>query len=351
MWLDDETKGKTLHKLTHTEKWEHSHTTIKNLQTGLKRLLLLIGIISLLNGKIEQISMDIVKIETFYRKYYKPLMLIPLVVIIITLGILVNSYLKTGDIIDKDVSLKGGLTVTINTEVSNLKIEKAIEESFKEREFLVRKLAEFGSDKQIGVIIETTDIQEDELKSVLEKGVGLKLTRDNYFVEEVGSALGNEFYRQMIKALIFSFILMGIVVALFYRKLIPCIAVMQAAFSDIAVTLAVLNLIDYKLSAAGIGALLLLIGYSVDSDMVLATNVLKRHNENVFSGFVRSFKTGITMTMTTLAAVLIGFFFSLSPVLKEIFLIMFIGLIVDLLFTSLINAGLMMWYLERKHVN
>lgn len=292
--------------------------------------------------------MDIAKIEAFYRRYYKPFMLIPVIVLILSLSILVYSYKTTGDIIDRDVSLKGGLTATINTDISNIKIEEVLSENFEDREFLVRKLAEFGSDKQIGVIVETSDIKENELKTVLERNLNLRLTKDNYFVEEVGSALGQEFYSQMIKALIFSLILMAIVVLIFYRKLIPSIAVMQAAFSDITVTLAVLNLIGYKLSPAGIGALLLLIGYSVDSDMVLATNVLKRQNENVFAGFIRSFKTGITMTITTLAAVLIGFFFSISPILKEIFLIMFIGLIVDLVFTSMINAGLMMWYTERR---
>ena len=295
--------------------------------------------------------MDLNKIETVYRKIYKPLMLIPLIAILIAVGILAYSYEKTGDIIDRDVSLKGGLTATINTQVSSLDFEDVLNENFKGKDFLVRKLAEFGSDKQIGVIIEAADIKENELKETIEKNLDIKLGKDNYFVEEVGSALGKEFYNQMIKALIFSFVLMIIVVAFFYRKLVPCIAVIQAAFADITITLAVLNLIGYKLSPAGIGALLLLIGYSVDSDMVLATNVLKRQSEKVFDGFVRSFKTGITMTMTTLAAVLVGLFFSISPILNEIFLIMLIGLIVDLIDTALVNAGLMMWYTEKKHGN
>lgn len=295
--------------------------------------------------------MDLNRIETVYRKIYKPLMLIPLITILIALFILFNSYQKTGDIIDRDVSLKGGLTATINTQISNLDFEDILNKNFKGKDFLVRRLAEFGSDKQIGVIIEAADIKENELKETIEKNLDIKLGKDNYFVEEVGSALGKEFYSQMIKALIFSFVLMIIVVALFYRKLVPCVAVIQAAFADITITLAVLNIIGYKLSPAGIGALLLLIGYSVDSDMVLATNILKRQNERIFDGFVRSFKTGITMTMTTLAAVLVGLLFSISPILSEIFLIMLIGLIVDLIDTALVNAGLMMWYMEKKHGN
>ncbi|MEK6819036.1 MAG: hypothetical protein AABY10_03825, partial [Nanoarchaeota archaeon] len=136
--------------------------------------------------------MDLNKIETVYRKIYKPLMLIPLIAILIAVGILAYSYEKTGDIIDRDVSLKGGLTATINTQVSSLDFEDVLNENFKGKDFLVRKLAEFGSDKQIGVIIEAADIKENELKETIEKNLDIKLGKDNYFVEEVGSALGKE---------------------------------------------------------------------------------------------------------------------------------------------------------------
>ncbi|MBI4155192.1 hypothetical protein HY498_03860 [Candidatus Woesearchaeota archaeon] len=34
MWLDDEVKGKILHKLTRAGKFEHSHTAVENLQKG-----------------------------------------------------------------------------------------------------------------------------------------------------------------------------------------------------------------------------------------------------------------------------------------------------------------------------
>ena len=89
--------------------------------------------------------MDINKIEAVYKKVYKPLMLIPLIAILIAVGILAYSYEKTGDIIDRDVSLKGGLTITINTQVSNLDFEDILNKNFKGKDFVVRKLAEFGS--------------------------------------------------------------------------------------------------------------------------------------------------------------------------------------------------------------
>ena len=69
---------------------------------------------------------------------------------------------------------------------------------------------------------------------------------------------------------------MGLVVFIYFRTLVPSLAVILAAFSDIVVTLAIFNLTGEKLSTAGVAAFLMLIGYSVDTDILLNTRVLKK---------------------------------------------------------------------------
>jgi len=56
---------------------------------------------------------------------------------------------------------------------------------------------------------------------------------------------------------------------------VPSSCVILAAVSDIISTIAVTNLLGLKMSTAGIAALLMLIGYSVDTDILLTTKVLK----------------------------------------------------------------------------
>ena len=63
-----------------------------------------------------------------------------------------------------------------------------------------------------------------------------------------------------------------------------------------------------------------------------------------------AFKTGITMTLSSIAAVGVALIFtiSFSAVLSQIFTILLIGLGFDLLNTWITNASLLKWYLEKK---
>lgn len=261
-----------------------------------------------------------------------------------------NFYQKNGDIMHKDVSLKGGITATVYTdkEVSLDDLGKEIEKAFGDHN--IRKLSEFGSNRQIGIIIEVGDLDEAKLKSLLESFFGLKLEDKNYSVEVVGSSLGASFYSQMSKAILFAFILMAIVVVAIYRTVVPSCAVIFAAFTDIFVTLAVVDLIGLRIGTAGIAAFLLLIGYSVDTDMLLTTKVLRRRELKLIDRVFEAITTGLTMTTTTLVALVAGYFISTSPILKEMFLIIFIGLLIDVIATYGMNAPLLIWHAKRKGI-
>ena len=65
-------------------------------------------------------------------------------------------------------------------------------------------------------------------------------------------------------------------IRMYIKHSLPAFAVMFSAFADIVMTLAVVNLVGIKLSTAGIVAFLMIIGYSVDTDILLTTRLLKR---------------------------------------------------------------------------
>ena len=56
------------------------------------------------------------------------------------------------------------------------------------------------------------------------------------------------------------------------------------------------------------------------------------------------------MTITSIIAVLIGYIFTNIEIFKQIFLIMIIGLTLDIFITYLQNASLLKWYAEKKHI-
>lgn len=289
------------------------------------------------------------QVQEIYYKHYKKLFFIPLIIVIFAFGILVWNYSVTGDIMDKDVSLKGGTTVTVYSGVEFENLEAQLEERFSE-DFSVRELKEFGSDTRIGTVIEASNVNGDELKVVLEEITKLELNEENFSVEFIGGSLGESFYRQMAFALILAYVLMGIVVFIAFRIPMPSFAVIFSAFGDMLCTLAVMDLIGMKLSTAGIAAILLLVGYSVDTDILLTTKLLRRGEGNLFSRLIDSMKTGLTMTATSFVALLIAYFLASSLVLKQMFLIIMIGLIFDVIMTYAMNAGILIWYLKKKKV-
>jgi len=124
---------------------------------------------------------------------------------------------------------------------------------------------------------------------------------------------------------------------------------MLSAFADIVVTLAIVDLIGMKISTAGIVAFLMIIGYSVDTDILLTTRLLQR-KEGVNKAIFGAFKTGTTMTFTSIIAIASALIvvYSFSSVLNQIFIILLIGLGLDLINTWATNASIIKWFVEKK---
>lgn len=288
------------------------------------------------------------RIRDFYHKNHKKLAWIPLIMLALSIISIVMLYGKIGDIAYKDVSLSGGITATIyyDKPINIAEVEKFLNDNVGESS--VRVLSEFGSSKPLGFIVEIVEVDEKDLEASLEKYLGIELDQNNLSLEIVGSGLGKSFYRQMLIGIMFSFLLMAIVVFLTYRTFIPSIAVVFAAFMDIVVTLAIVNLVGIKLSAAGISAFLLLIGYSIDTDILQTTRVIKRKEGTAIDRMAESVKTGLTMTLAAVVAMGVGYFVSTSYTMKEMFLIILIGLFVDIIATYLMNSSILLRYAEKK---
>jgi preprotein translocase subunit SecF len=149
---------------------------------------------------------------------------------------------------------------------------------------------------------------------------------------------------------IFMIIISIILAVIYFIYSIPSFAVILSAFADILMTLILIDILGIKLSSAGIIAFLMLIGYSVDTDILLTTRMLKRSGGTLNKRMLEAFKTGMTMTLTSLLAVCVAFFIvkSFSIVLSQIFLILSIGLFFDIFNTWITNASILKWYVEKE---
>ena len=91
----------------------------------------------------------------------------------------------------------------------------------------------------------------------------------------------------------------------------------------------------------------MIIGYSVDDDVMIATRIMKVTGD-MKERLKDSFKTSFTTTAATLVALTALYIISLSTIITQIASILLIGLIVDLQNTWLFDTTLLRWHTERK---
>ena len=204
--------------------------------------------------------------------------------------------------------------------------------------------------------VRALNLDEEEVERVLEYYLGgeyeARYQPKNFNSKTVGAILGETFRSQGQKAVMFAFILMAIVVFIAFKDLVPSFAVMLAAGCDIALTMGAMSILGIPLEPASLAALLMLIGYSVDSDILLTVRVLRERRGNVNERIDNAMKTGLTMTGTTLAVMMVVYIVSTTLTqiytLRNIAEVLLLGLFGDLFTTWFTNAGLLKWYIEEK---
>ncbi len=275
---------------------------------------------------------------------YRFLVIVPVLLILFSIVILGNKYLQTGEWFERDIDLKSGTSITIVTETTNIEsTESALSSRF--GSIAVREFRGFSG---TGIIVEFgSETDTDEVLSELES-LGID-TRDSS-VESISPALGEAFWSQAQVGIILAFIMMGVIVFVLFRTLVPSMAVIISAASDILVTLAMMQVLGIRLSLAGLAAILMLIGYSVDTDILLTSRLLRTKGDTLVKKIRSAFNTGITMTVTSIAALSAIYISSISPVLGTIASILLIGLFTDIIMTWFQNAVILRWYCERRHI-
>lgn len=168
---------------------------------------------------------------------------------------------------------------------------------------------------------------------------------------EIGPVLSEEAMGQIYIAMIFAFLFMAITVFIVFREPVPSVAIILAALCDILIALGGMSILKIPLSIASVGALLMLIGYSVDTDILLTTRLLKRREGTVEERAKNAMYTGLTMSFAAIAAMGILYIVTIlvmpeATTLSNISAVLVIGLIGDILSTWLMNLGILKTYID-----
>ena len=279
----------------------------------------------------------------------KQMIAIPMVALLVSLIILGWSYYSTGSPVELGVEFTGGTIVTLESPDSYSSVQQEFASRFPDTPPISARDAGGG---RVLLQFGPMDIsQQLELNKYISSNYG-----QDVYLKQMSALYGTNLQQSAIMAVFGAFIGMAIIVFFIFKSIVPSGAVVLSAFSDIVIAATLMDLFNISLSLGTVAALLMLIGYSVDSDILLTTRVLKRRG-TTDEKLRAAMKTGLTMTSTTLAAIFVLFVvstfahfvtsFSRIDIISDISIVLLLGLITDLMNTWMLNAGILKWYTSR----
>jgi preprotein translocase subunit SecF len=271
----------------------------------------------------------------------RQLLAIPLAILAVSLIILLYSFVNSGSPVTLGMEFQGGTQISVETTDSPAALKEAYSS------YPITDARQTGSR-----VIMDFGVMDDAKQKQLESDVTGRYS--NVEIRQIGPVYGQELQVQAIQALVISFIGMAIVVFLLFRTPTPSFAVILSAFSDIMIALAFMRVAGVELSLGTLAALLMLIGYSVDSDILLTNRILKRRG-TMEEKVSRAIQTGVTMTSTALVALVVMYIvstylyliipsFTQITLLSQISIVLIAGLFADIMNTWLLNTGILRWY-------
>jgi preprotein translocase subunit SecF len=273
----------------------------------------------------------------------KKLLLPPLAVLLVATSILIVWFIMFGIPVDLGMVFTGGTEVRVQVDDGMEGSDQLIQDTFGEESASITTVG----DNDYVISFAKGTISSEEIDNRISNNENLDL---NEF-SRVSASLGTNAQALALQGMILAFVLMSLFVIIMFRSLIPAVVILLSAVSNIIVGAAAMNLTGISLSMGTVGALLMLIGYSVDSDILLNTKVLKSKSNNDFDTRVHdAMRTGVTMTITSLLAMimmmLVASLFGID-LLRDMGFVLSIGLAMDLINTYMMNVSILRWYVNK----
>jgi preprotein translocase subunit SecF len=274
--------------------------------------------------------------EVDYSNYSnRQLAAVPLGVLLAALLVIGGFWVVTGAPVDPGIAFTGGTEMRVVADGDATRED--LQTAFDTQPASIRSVP---SDDSFIVTFDA-DVRATQVESQAQDAGFEVLT-----VDTTSASFGESAQIQAIGGVVVAFAGMSVLVFGMFRTFVPSIAVVISAFSDIVVPVALMNLLGIELTLGSVAALLMLIGYSVDSDILLNNHIIRRSG-GFYESAYRAMETGITMTLTSLSAMIVMTVVATAfgiGLLSSIGLILVFGLATDLMNTYLLNMSLLRWW-------
>ncbi len=190
------------------------------------------------------------------------------------------------------------------------------------------------------------DVGKLLVKEMLSEQFGI--SEDVVTIETMGPTITSIYSEQARNAMIGAFVAMGIIIFIAFRRRISIGSILLAVGLDMLGVFGCMALFGVELSLASIAGLLMLIGYAVDTNILLTTHVLKRVGGEPREQVVDAMRTGLMMSASTLIPLLALNLLTTAPQLYQLTAVLIFGIIIDIFNTWFLNAAIISRYAERQ---
>lgn len=191
----------------------------------------------------------------------------------------------------------------------------------------------------------------EKQKQALMGSVSSVVKYEEISIEEISASLSSKFIEKVGGVVLISTLLVIVVVFLIYRTVVPSFAVLAGAGTDILIALGAMGFFGIPLTLASFAALLMLVGFALDTSILLTMRVIKRKEGTAVERAFDATKTGFTMGLAAIVAfssLYVLSYITHIGVYYEISAVALCGLVADMFATWGINAVIILDYAKKK---
>lgn len=200
-----------------------------------------------------------------------------------------------------------------------------------------------------GLHIETDALNENDetnVKGALFTQFGIPT--DSVTIEPIGPAISGLQSEQMLYSIIVAFVVIGIITLIIFRRRVVSMTILLVIGLDILCVLGYMALFRVPLSLTSILVIVMLVGYAIDTNILLAYRVLKRVGGEPREQANASINTGLMMGVL-LVVILLSLNIITSAMQLNVLTVMLIfGIAINILNTWFLGAGILLRHAERQ---
>jgi len=283
------------------------------------------------------------KILSFIENNYKKFLLLSISLFAIFIGIILFNYFKYGYIINKSITISGGYVTLINNNynLTNTEIQNILNQM---------NITDYVLYSTPNIIyIESRDqINGTLLINLLNQYYNISIQPSDISIQQYSSLVGDLIFNQFLFFVILTMILAAFVIFITFRVSNTTLNIISTILFDVIGLLAILSITKYPIGANGFIAMLMILGFAIDNNVVLSTNMIKEKDKPFIERVKMSFRIGMLMEIIALYTLLLLYFIVPDPSVKEFAFVLSTATILDLIYYLIGNIPLYKYFEVKK---